>query len=102
MPVPHSDALNKGKGHPCFGRLDVVFPIGKNGLRNTPKGCLACICKTECLRSAMNRQEGLKVRESAVDRAYEAGMMKFFERWSTKKNLHRKIKAEQKTVKIDD
>jgi hypothetical protein len=47
----------------------------------------------------MNRPEGLKVRESAVDRAYEAGMMKFLERWSTKKNIHRKIKAEQKYCK---
>jgi hypothetical protein len=47
----------------------------------------------------MNRPEGLKVRASAVDRAYEAGMMKFFERWSTKKNIHRKIKAAQKCCK---
>jgi len=99
MPNPHSGAFRKGTHLSCFGKLDVVFPTGKNGFRNTPETCLACFCKTECLRSAMNRPEGLKVRESAVDRAYEAGMMKFLERWSTKKNIHRKIKAEQKYCK---
>ena len=96
MSKPHCDVLKKEKRHSCFGNLDIVFPIERNGLRNSPETCMACYCKTECLRSAMNRPEGLKVRESAVDLAYEAGMMKFLERWSAKKSIHRKIKAEQK------
>ena len=99
MPKPHFGAFKKGEHRPCFGKLDVVFPIGKNVFRNTPETCLACSCKTECLRSAINRPEGLKVRESAADRAYEAGMMKFIERWSIKKNIHRKIKEDQKHCK---
>jgi hypothetical protein len=37
---------------------------------------------------------GVKVREEMVDRAYDSGMMSFFERRSKKKGLKRKLKKE--------
>ena len=72
--------------HPfCFGDLTVVFPLGKNGLRETPAPCLRCRHKTACLRFAMGGLEGLKVRQELVDRAYSSGRIGFWERWSRKK-----------------
>lgn len=78
----------------CFSKLECVFPMGPDGLRETPEGCRVCYCKTECLRSAMQSADAVQVREEKVDRAYEAGMMGFFERWSRKKALHRKRQAD--------
>ena len=71
----------------CFGDLATVFPMGPDGLRTTPESCLYCCCKTECLRTAMAGAQGVLVREETVDRAYRAGLMGFFERWSRKKAL---------------
>ena len=79
----------------CFGMIDRVFPIGENGLRSSPETCLECICKTECLRSAMAGSDGLTVHEELVDRAYDSGMIGFLGRWSKKKDLDRKIKAQK-------
>lgn len=76
----------------CFGELETVFPKGKEGLRNTPESCLPCLHKTACLRSAIEKPDGLKVKEEIVDRAYESGMITFLERWSKKKELQRKLK----------
>ncbi|MEW5909455.1 MAG: hypothetical protein AB1659_06630 [Thermodesulfobacteriota bacterium] len=89
--------MGKGKEtYPfCFGKLEIVFPMGKEGLRETPESCFYCIYKTECLRSAMKASEGLKVREETVDRAYESGVIGFFERWSRKKELQRKMKSKE-------
>ena len=80
----------------CFGRLDIVFPKGADGLRNTPESCRECIDKVACLRSAMAGAEGFKVQEEIVDRAYGAGIITFFERWSKKKHFQRKIKEKVK------
>lgn len=75
---------------PCFGDLDTVFPEGEDGLRSSPDACFACGHKTECLQTAMSGKKGDAVREAVLDRAYEAGMVGFFERWSRKKTLHKK------------
>lgn len=86
---------NKNEKLPeCFGEIETVFPKGKEGLRNTPESCLPCSHKTECLRAAIQKPGGLKVKEEMVDRAYESGMMGFFERWSKKKELQRKLKKD--------
>lgn len=77
----------------CFGVLESVFPMGKDGLRTTPAACFPCVFKTECLRAAMEGKEGIEVHEELVDRAYSSGMMKFLERWSRKKQIHRKKKT---------
>ena len=74
---------------PCFGSLDTVFPMGADGLRCTPDGCMACDCKTECLRAAMGCISGITVREEMVDRAYVSGRMGFWERWSKRKAFDR-------------
>jgi hypothetical protein len=72
---------------PCYGDLEQVFPMGEEGLRQTPASCMPCDCKTACLRKAMADGGGLNVREELVDRAYASGMVGFFERWSRKKAL---------------
>jgi hypothetical protein len=76
----------------CFGILDIVFPRTDDGLRTTPDKCFECPYKTECLRTAMKKSDGLKVREEVVDRAYESGMIGFLGRWSKKKELNRRMK----------
>ena len=80
---------NKQYPH-CFAVLEDVFPMGKDGLRHTPERCMVCVYKIECLRAAMKKPDGLKVKEEVVDRAYSSGVMGFFERWSKKKDIHRR------------
>ena len=80
----------------CFGKLDIVFPMGEDELRHTPDSCMACSHKTDCLRYAMMEVDGLKVRGEIVDRAYQSGIMGFFERWSKKKQIHRGLKRKKK------
>lgn len=82
---------------PCFGDLEKVFPEGDDGLRHSPDGCLLCSEKTACLRSAMQGEQGLRVREEKVDRDYASGALGFFERWRRKKALHtRRSQKERK------
>jgi hypothetical protein len=83
---PHSDCP------PCFGDLDKVFPVGTEGLRESPPACLRCGCKTECLREALASRNGMKVQSELIDRAAGAGMLSFLSRWSHKKRLHQKFK----------
>lgn len=89
----------------CYGKLELVFPMGKDGLRHTPESCMPCIYKTECLRAAVAETGGLEIREEKVDRAYSAGLIGFFERWSRKKELERQRKegdaVRKKTKKHD-
>ena len=77
---------------PCFGDLDIVFPECGDGLRCSPDTCLACEHKTACLRLAMKGKAGLKIQETNLDRAHDAGMVGFLERWSRKKDIQRKLK----------
>ena len=92
--IQMNDILEK---HPdCFGRLETVFPKGPDDLRNTPERCLGCAFKTACLQSAMEGSGGLKVREEIVDRAYRSGILSFFQRWSKKKDLRRRLNENMK------
>ena len=85
------------KEHPeCFGDIETVFPKGKDGLRHSPKTCLACVLKTQCLRTAMKGLKGLEVKREMLDKAYTSGTMSFLERWSQKKMLHRRLKTNTK------
>ncbi len=84
--------VNQKKYPPCFGDLESVFPLGEDGLRQSPESCFPCYYKTECLRKAMSQKEGLQVHEEMVDRAYASGVMGFLDRWSRKKALQRKKK----------
>lgn len=77
----------------CFGNLEIVFPMGVRGLRETPDNCMyLCAYKTSCLRKAMAGLKGIDVREEMVERGEKAGVIGFFERWSRKKSLAREKK----------
>ena len=86
----------KEKYPDCFGQLEKVFPKGPDDLRDTPETCLECAYKIACLRSAMEGSDGLKVRGEIVDRAYQSGILSFFQRWSQKKNLQRRLNKKMK------
>ena len=83
----------KNKHPNCFSDLNKVFPLRSDGLRHTPDICLACPSKTECLRAAMKKKQGLKVHAEKIDRAYHSGVMGFLERWAKRKELHRKLNS---------
>jgi hypothetical protein len=44
----------------------------------------------------MEKSGGLKVREENLDRAYETGMITFWQRWSKKKAIRRRMKDMKK------
>ena len=76
----------------CFGTLDKVFPMGNKGLRETPEECFYhCPVKTRCLQQAMATKNGVQVEEEILERATRSGAMNFFERWSRKKQAHRRL-----------
>jgi len=75
----------------CFGILDRVFPMTDKGLRQTPDECFYhCPVKTKCLQQAMATRAGVAVEEEIIERGTRSGAMNFFERWSRKKQVHRK------------
>ncbi|PIE62365.1 MAG: hypothetical protein CSA25_05500 [Desulfobacter postgatei] len=75
----------------CFGDLEKVFPMGPNGLRETPEQCFYhCPVKTRCLQQAMATKDGIQVEEEVIERSTKAGAISFFERWSRKKQAHRR------------
>ncbi len=84
---------NENEKPDCFGILEKVFPMTDKGLRQTPDDCYYhCPVKTKCLQQAMATKEGIKVEEEIIERSEKSGVMNFFERWSRKKQAHRKIK----------
>ena len=89
--------MEEDKLPPCFGELDKVFPMQENGLRQTPESCFFhCPVKTRCLKQALASKDGVKVEEELIDRSEQAGMMNFVERWSRKKQMHRRLQAREK------
>ena len=79
--------MNKDKPG-CFGVLDQVFPMTKDGLRHSPEKCMACSERFLCLKAAMEGGDQVIVEEEKLRRAHEAGQVSFLERWSKKKMLH--------------
>jgi len=77
----------------CFGNLEKVFPMTDQGLRQTPDDCFYyCPVKTKCLQKAMATKDGIQVEEELIERGVGAGVITFFERWSRKKQVHRRSK----------
>ncbi len=77
----------------CFAQLDIVFPMGEEGIRTTPPECMNCSLVKSCIQAAMRSTEGLRLEEERVDRAYEYGLIGRLECWSKKKLIHQKIEA---------
>ena len=95
----NTDSKKRKPEYPyCFGKLNTVFPLGDDGLRHTPESCMVCRYKTECLREALKKTDGIKVREEKLDRAYTAGMVGFLERWARKKELYRQKQQREKSA----
>jgi len=84
--------MNKEEELPeCFGNLEIVFPMGKKGLRETPEDCFFhCPVKTRCLKTAIATKDGTIVEEEIIERSTKAGAITFFERWSRKKQIHKR------------
>jgi hypothetical protein len=75
----------------CFGHLDQVFPMTDSGLRETPERCLKnCSLKTVCLKKAMTTEKAVHLEEEIIERGTKTGAINFFERWSRRKQVHRK------------
>ena len=79
----------------CFGVLDNVFPMGKEGLREVLPGCFECGEKTACLQKALATREGLEFRTHILDRTSQAGLIGKLKRWSERKELSRLMKEKK-------
>jgi len=83
----------------CFGILDMVFPVGKGGLREVTPKCFDCPDRKTCLQAALTTKEGLAFRGELLDRAKSKGMVGWLKRWSEKKILSRLIKQKEGRIK---
>jgi hypothetical protein len=83
----------------CFGVLNTVFPLGDKGLREIPPSCFQCPERTPCLRAALCTREGLEMKSEILERAAAKGMVSRFQRWSQKKQLHRRMKEQEQKEK---
>jgi len=79
----------------CFGNLDAVFPMGKEGLREVPADCLECPDKKGCLQTALTTRKGLTFKCEILERAPAKGLVGWLKRWSEKKVLTRRIQEEK-------
>lgn len=75
----------------CFGDLDRVFPMTPDGLRHSPEDCLTCNEKASCLKTAIAGDQQMVMASERLDRAYRAGTISFFQRWSKKKRIHKSL-----------
>lgn len=80
----------------CFGVLDKVFPVGKEGLREVPQDCFECEDRLACLKKAINTKEGYKMRSDNLEKIPPKGIAGRIKRWSQKKELSRLRKEKDK------
>lgn len=73
----------------CFGVLNKVFPLGKEGLREPGLYCTSCKDRKECLQKALTTDEGLSFRSEMLDRIPAKGFVERIKRWSNRKDLDR-------------
>ena len=94
MLIEAADMSDTNSEHPeCFGQLDTVFPVDKEGIRTSPPECMRCPLAKSCLQAAMRSPEGLEVQEEKVDQAYRYGLIGKLERWSRKKLIRQEMDA---------
>jgi hypothetical protein len=79
----------------CFGILNRVFPMGKEGLREIVPACLGCPQRKACLQAALQTEEGFELRSQVLDRSSAGGFVGKVRRWSEKKELSRLKKARE-------
>lgn len=79
----------------CFGILDKVFPMGKEGLREIVPACFDCLDRKGCLQSALKTEQGLVFKGEIIDRVPARGLVGRLKRWSEKKDLSRRLKQEK-------
>jgi hypothetical protein len=97
----HDWCIDAGKAHTmekkdCFGKLDLVFPVGEDGLRRAPSACFACPERTECMRAAMKTRDGIRMQEAMLERSAESGIRGRIRRWSRGKELQRMARDRKK------
>ena len=80
----------------CFGVLDRVFPVGKEGLREVPQDCFQCEDRLPCLKKAIDTKEGVKMRSDNLEKIPHEGIMRKVKRWSQKKELSRLTRENNK------
>ena len=73
----------------CFGILESVFPMGKEGLREIIPTCFECAEKKACLQTALKTEEGFQLRSEVLDRSPANGFLGKLRRWSERKELSR-------------
>ena len=80
----------------CFGVLDEVFPVGETGIREVRERCIDCPYRLECLKSALNTEEGIRMRGEMLRRVPLEGMGDWLKRWSDKKMLSKMLEEKEK------
>ncbi len=80
----------------CFGILDEVFPVGKEGLREVPRDCFECEERLPCLKKALDTKEGYKMRSDNLEKMPPEGILGRIKRWSQKKELNRLAREKDK------
>lgn len=81
----------------CYGILDLVFPVGEEGLREIVSTCFDCPEKVPCLQAALNTKEGLAFRGEVVDRDPPSGLAQRLRKWSERKQLSRLMKQKKES-----
>ena len=79
----------------CFGVLNKVFPVGKDGLREIVPGCFDCPDRKACLQAAMTTKKGLAFRNELLARTPVVGVAARIRRWSEKKEISRLLKQKK-------
>ena len=79
----------------CFGDLDRVFPMGKEGLREVPQNCFDCNDKKTCLQKALTTKKGLDLKRELLERTPFTGVVGWLKRWSEKKVLTQLAKQKE-------
>ncbi len=79
----------------CFGILDEVFPLSDSGIREVRERCIDCPLRVDCLRKALETEDGIRMREELLERMPVRGMGDWLRRWSDKKTLYRMAQAQK-------
>lgn len=78
--------MNQSAAKNCFGDLETVFPLGREGLREISARCWDCIERVECLRLAVSKGEMADLlKEEVAVRHDPDGLAGSIRRWSRRK-----------------